>query len=222
MKSANQSVPSGAAEEFCSEIEFETTPLFIDSVLECISFLGKIPDGDEVSLPSYEAIQCLHTACENLLRVGQSKFQMHCWCYTDLQIAASKGVCPATRELRCKCIDCLHKALSIKYDLDIIRSRGGKIYLMQNQRNRYVKIGFTRRQPEFREKTLQSEEPEIRLLCTWPGTFEDELHLHRLYAHRRLRGEWFSLTDEELKDLAKMDFGCGIPNVPAWMEELNG
>lgn len=75
-------------------------------------------------------------------------------------------------------------------------------YLMLNERNLYIKIGSSRN-PVIREKTLQSEEPEITLIAV---SFEGggvllERELHRRYAEKRLRGEWFNLSAEDVEQL---------------------
>lgn len=85
------------------------------------------------------------------------------------------------------------------------KSSEGNIYLMANSRNRYTKIGFTMNKPEFRERTLQSEEPEISLKCWFKGLPEDEIQLHRLFQHKRMRGEWFDLSKEDI-DVIKSYF----------------
>lgn len=63
---------------------------------------------------------------------------------------------------------------------------------MKNHRNGYIKIGFSVN-PKAREKTLQSEEPEIELLEKWPASMVDEMVLHQRYAAKRIRGEWFKI-----------------------------
>ena len=78
-------------------------------------------------------------------------------------------------------------------------SKTGYVYLMKNNRNGYVKIGFTTKEPEFREKTLASEDPDISLIHKQYGlTMKEEKKLHELYADKRLRGEWFDLSDNEV------------------------
>ncbi len=74
------------------------------------------------------------------------------------------------------------------------------IYLMHNKRNNLVKIGKSRN-PVHREKTLQAEEPEITMVAVWKVVDKLERHLHKLYKHKRLRGEWFKLTFKELKEI---------------------
>lgn len=79
------------------------------------------------------------------------------------------------------------------------------VYVMLNRRNGFFKIGYST-QPEFRERTLQSEEPEIEMILFFPGTLKDEKELHRKYSSYRKRGEWFSINEthiEEIKSLYK-------------------
>lgn len=72
----------------------------------------------------------------------------------------------------------------------------GFIYLMRNSRNGYTKIGYSKN-PQFRERTLQSEEPEIELLGMIPGSRWGEQEFHKIFDDQRVRGEWFSLTNED-------------------------
>ena len=76
------------------------------------------------------------------------------------------------------------------------------MYLMKNNGNGYIKIGFTRGDPTYRESTLQSQEPEIELINHWKGSMDDEQQLHSMFDEKRLRGEWFSLEPE---DISKVD-----------------
>ncbi|QDV12798.1 hypothetical protein CA51_26840 [Rosistilla oblonga] len=72
------------------------------------------------------------------------------------------------------------------------------VYLMKNELNGYYKIGRSK-SPRYRERTLQSQEPEVSLKWKMEGTNEDEKHLHRKYKDVRLRGEWFSLTHQDVQ-----------------------
>ncbi|RLD72314.1 MAG: hypothetical protein DRJ02_09465 [Bacteroidetes bacterium] len=79
------------------------------------------------------------------------------------------------------------------------------VYLMIDLTNNYHKIGISNK-PEYREKTLQSEKPTIEMLCNkrFPNrkianSFEQALH--QSYADKRIRGEWFNLTDKEVQEL---------------------
>lgn len=74
------------------------------------------------------------------------------------------------------------------------------VYLMLNCRNKYTKIGVSM-YPEHREKTLQSEEPEVALLATIRGGKRLEAELHDRFAAKRLRGEWFDLNGQDYRDI---------------------
>lgn len=81
----------------------------------------------------------------------------------------------------------------------------GFVYLMRNQRNKFTKIGWSK-SPTLREKTLQSEEPEIELLWSAPGTLADEAALHLKYQNERVRGEWFNLATTEISKIKELIF----------------
>jgi hypothetical protein len=75
-------------------------------------------------------------------------------------------------------------------------------YVMLNARNGYIKIGRSSN-PSFREKTLQSEEPEVYLLGICNQVRESDLH--KRCAPLRLRGEWFALSGNLLAEIL-LDF----------------
>ncbi len=79
------------------------------------------------------------------------------------------------------------------------------VYLMMDLNNNYHKIGISNK-PEYREKTLQSEKPTIEMVCnkSFPNrkiasSFEQALH--QAYAYKRIRGEWFKLSEKEVQDI---------------------
>jgi predicted GIY-YIG superfamily endonuclease len=79
------------------------------------------------------------------------------------------------------------------------------VYLMKDIRNGRHKIGIARN-PEIRERTLQSEQPKTQLVVykkyvnrKIAAAFEKALH--ETYSHKRSRGEWFALDAEDLKEL---------------------
>lgn len=74
------------------------------------------------------------------------------------------------------------------------------IYLMYNSRNDLIKIGQSIH-PDFREKTLQSQEPEVVLLAVWQAPKIVERELHKLFHEKRKRGEWFDLNFYDLKQI---------------------
>lgn len=103
-------------------------------------------------------------------------------------IAASKSFTESQIELR--------KSLPEK--------NSGSVYLIRNERNGYTKIGFTTGDPKYRESTLQSEEPDISMICSFPGTtMKDESMLHELYKDKRVRGEWFDLNMIEIECIVR-------------------
>ena len=77
------------------------------------------------------------------------------------------------------------------------------VYLMKDKA--LYKIGISK-QAEFREKTLQSEKPTVVLIAAKKfinrriaAAFEKALH--ESYSHKRKRGEWFILDDEDILEI---------------------
>ena len=75
-----------------------------------------------------------------------------------------------------------------------------KIYIMVDLSNNYTKIGRSIN-PVIREKTLQSEKPEIKLIKYYDGCMQDEIDLHKKFESKRIRGEWFNLTKEDINEI---------------------
>lgn len=77
--------------------------------------------------------------------------------------------------------------------------RGGFIYLMSN--GKHVKIGMTRKSLKARMAGLQTSSP-IGLTLIWSSYYadvlEEETALHAQYAAKRVRGEWFDLSSDEI------------------------
>lgn len=74
------------------------------------------------------------------------------------------------------------------------------VYLMVNEDTSLIKIG-TSKKPQYREKTLHSQEPKINLIAKWECDKEIERKLHKMFNHKRVRGEWFKLTLRDLKEI---------------------
>jgi len=79
------------------------------------------------------------------------------------------------------------------------------VYLMLDSKNGYYKIGISN-EPEWREKTLQSEKPSIKLIAAKKFinrriAANIEKALHDSYSHRRKRGEWFQLDQEDIDEI---------------------
>jgi hypothetical protein len=71
------------------------------------------------------------------------------------------------------------------------------VYLMEDLRNGAFKIGRSKT-PSKRERTLQSEAPSVVLRLAIPSDERHEKQLHAHFNGKHLRGEWFSLTADEL------------------------
>jgi hypothetical protein len=79
------------------------------------------------------------------------------------------------------------------------------VYFMFDTKSQYYKIGISNL-PEWREKTLQSEKPSIKLIAAKKfvnrriaANFEKALH--DSYSHKRKRGEWFQLDQEDINEI---------------------
>lgn len=71
------------------------------------------------------------------------------------------------------------------------------IYVMEDLRNGLFKIGRSMT-PEKRERTLQSEVPQVQMCFLIPGEEKHERELHENFSAKRIRGEWFSLDADDL------------------------
>jgi hypothetical protein len=76
-------------------------------------------------------------------------------------------------------------------------------YLMLNGRHGLVKIGRSKR-PRGRERTLQGEDPWLELLACWPAPVKQENLLHKHFAAKRERGEWFRLQVQDIFTLKEL------------------
>ena len=84
-------------------------------------------------------------------------------------------------------------------DLELLRKSrfDTYIYVMEDSRNGTFKLGRSKT-PNKRERTSPSEAPEITLRLLVPAAEAHEKHLHRHFDQKRLRGEWFSLTPDDI------------------------
>jgi len=71
------------------------------------------------------------------------------------------------------------------------------VYLMHDPSVGYFKIGRSKR-PFNREKTLQSQNPGYYILYFWPREKQVETELHEIFKSKRVRGEWFMLSINDL------------------------
>lgn len=71
-----------------------------------------------------------------------------------------------------------------------------KTYLIKDNRTGATKIGKSNN-PYKREKTLQSDVLSLELLYICDDNIESLLH--KKYKDKRIRGEWFNLTDKDIE-----------------------
>mgnify|MGYP003147053533 FL=1 len=90
------------------------------------------------------------------------------------------------------------------------------LYLMKNNRDGRYKIGISS-DPEYREKTLQSQEPDIKLVGNWDTLAKYERAWHDYFSEWRQRGEWFDL---ELSQVRFMVDKCRNKKAPPEREAL--
>ena len=79
------------------------------------------------------------------------------------------------------------------------------VYLMYNKSNAYYKIGRTKNKSslEYREKTLQAQEPEVYTIDVWIVSENFEKKLHSKFSNKRKRGEWFELSNNDIIELKR-------------------
>ncbi len=77
------------------------------------------------------------------------------------------------------------------------------LYLMHEATTGFYKIGVSKK-PNVRERTLQSQKPDINMLYhrqyKKKKAFSIERKLHKLFSSKRIRGEWFELAHEDLNN----------------------
>lgn len=151
--------------------------------------------------------------CKWLLSLSPERREAHYSCSRDL---VSLYLYPYMREqiglpFSCSCYVCFLLRDRVKESIDTYTAtpkreanrkptRTTNIYLMHNKRNGYIKIGYSKC-PLSRESTLQSEEPDIELLFSFPSTKNTERELHQRYAEFRIRGEWFNPSRVQVDEI---------------------
>jgi len=83
-----------------------------------------------------------------------------------------------------------------KVKSDSVKQSRCNTYLMKDENTGLYKIGKSIK-PKYRERTLQSEKPSIKMV--WNIAKDIESYLHDLYKEVRVRGEWFSLNNIQVK-----------------------
>ena len=81
----------------------------------------------------------------------------------------------------------------------------GFVYLMQC--GKHYKIGMSK-DPQSRLEQLSTQPPfDIELICTIPTNdmVALEAEIHKLFKHKRKRGEWFTLDTQDVKFIKEWD-----------------
>lgn len=104
----------------------------------------------------------------------------------------------------------------------------GWIYLARNAKLDVCKIGFTTREPEDRLRELSTGSPSELILegCIRGGP-QLESRLHEWFDDIRIKGEWFDLDREDLRNVLDRDWrqkngfhsDSGPPPRPPWEVE---
>ena len=76
------------------------------------------------------------------------------------------------------------------------------LYLMKDKSNGYYKIGISQ-DCKYRESTLQSEKPDIKLVGEWKGLDKHERAWHDYFKKYNTRGEWFDLSKVQVEFFTK-------------------
>lgn len=76
----------------------------------------------------------------------------------------------------------------------------GQVYIAECQG--VYKIGHTTQDPRDRVAKLRTGNPfPVELVGSIPGSRAMERYLHRTYKSRKIKGEWFILTPDEVKEI---------------------
>lgn len=87
----------------------------------------------------------------------------------------------------------------------VLKDRPGYIYLVKA--SGYYKIGLSK-QPKVRFSQIGLQLPfpfEVLHIISATNMYETESKLHQKYAHQRLNGEWFSLTESEVAEICSIE-----------------
>lgn len=88
------------------------------------------------------------------------------------------------------------------------RDKSGYVYILQSSTGHY-KIGRTKN-PNDRLRTFNVKLPfevEFTLLYQTPDMYIVEQVLHDRFEHRRVAGEWFALTPQDIEDIKALEGG---------------
>lgn len=81
-----------------------------------------------------------------------------------------------------------------------VYKKDGFVYVMYDKHTKQYKIGFSKN-PNHRERTLQSEKPSIDMIFSYKSNTKVERDLHEKYKDYRTRGEWFKINKKQIKEI---------------------
>jgi hypothetical protein len=84
-----------------------------------------------------------------------------------------------------------------------VKKQETNIYVMKDNHTGHYKIGRSKN-PTQREATLLSQKSSIELLFYFTGPSKLEREIQEMFSGKRLRGEWFELTGEDLQSIKKI------------------
>ncbi len=85
-------------------------------------------------------------------------------------------------------------------NLRVKRKKDVFVYLMQDEHTGLYKIGKSSNL-NYRERTLAAQIPKIKMIHSFLEGENNEKQLHKKYQNKRIRGEWFNLTQEDVQDI---------------------
>lgn len=126
--------------------------------------------------------------------------------YYDLTMAQAVQILAresgAARKLVATLIEDHQKLLSAYKEIDVDELEQDRfVYVIKNTLTGAYKIGISK-DPDARLKQLQTgSDGDLVLVGCKRGTYSDENEAHKLHAGKRIRSEWFSLQDQDVKAL---------------------
>jgi len=139
------------------------------------------------------------TSCEYIALSCEGTSNSRCIFKKTLFVSNCLADVTAQDEVDAKRREAVENARRETEDLERLRKSSFSkfVYVMEDLRNGLFKIGKSVT-PNKRERTLQSEVPEIALRFSIPASDEHEIELHDYFSAKRIRGEWFALGNEDI------------------------
>ena len=142
----------------------------------------------------------------------KSKFTDSAWRQIKVRVANGESMNSIAKEYGINESSIRRKLGSMDVDQEELKGsdqsrQSGYIYLISmtdSAGKRYCKIGLTN-EVQKRMAILQCSSPfQLNLHCSYyvPDSYAEESLLHEFFKSKRLKGEWFDLTDEDVGIIA--------------------